>query len=124
MFWNRLSTIRTGRKRRVAFGAAAIAGLTIVGGATAANAASTPAPKPDGATTVVSVDGASDLTTVRQGDGPHSVPIKPRIGSGKPSLVEVPGAAPDFDSVQTQQPTPIDGVPQSTDKDGKTTARR
>jgi hypothetical protein len=142
---NRLSTIRTGRKGRVALGlgAAAIIGVAIVGGAAAANASSTPASKPDGAPivvpvdgaptlvpvdgapTVVPVDGAPDLTKVRQGDGPHSVPIKPRIGSGTEelSLVEVPGAAPDFDSVQEDTATAIDAVPQPIDT-GTTTLRR
>ena len=122
---NRLSTIRTGRKGRVALGlgAAAIISVAIVGGAAAANASSTPASKPDGAPivvpvdgapTVVPVDGAPDLTKLRQGDGPHSVPIKPRIGSGTEelSLVEVLGAAPDFDSVQEGTATAIDAVPQ------------
>jgi hypothetical protein len=136
-----LSTIGTGRKARVALalGAAAITGVAILGGAAAANAASTPEPKPaahstDGAPAVVAVDGAPDLTKVRQGDAPHSVPIKPRIDGGttsddsitldeEPTLVEVPGAVPDLDSVEVGNATAVDAVLEPVG-DGTTTARR
>jgi hypothetical protein len=56
---NRLSTIHTGGKGRVALALGAVAS---VGGAAAANAVSTSAPKPDGPSTVVAVDGAPGLT--------------------------------------------------------------
>jgi hypothetical protein len=101
---NRLSSIRTGRKGRVALavGAAAAAGLAIIGGATAANAGTAPAPQPatqttgeaptlvpvDGAPIVVGGDGAPILVPV---DGaPTLVPVK-----GAPDLTKVrPGGAP------------------------------
>jgi hypothetical protein len=160
---NRRLTIRTGRKGRVALalGAVAIAGLTILGGAATANAASTPAPKPAAHTTtddapVIYVDCDPDLTAVQQGNGrhsnplrlatdsdadeptvvavncapslpggAHSIPMKPSIDGGteQPTLVEVPGAVPDLDNVQAEEPVAVGAVPQPIGE-GKTTAKR
>jgi hypothetical protein len=95
----RLSSIRTSRKARVALalGAAVVSGVAIVGGAAAANAA--PAPHTtDTAPAVVAV--------------PEDT-----------SLVEVPGAVPDLDSVEIGTATPVDAVPVPIG-DGTTTARR
>ena len=151
----RLSTFRTGRKGRIALalGAVAVAGVTIVSGSAAANAASTPAPKPaahtTGKTTAVVVDCDPSLAPVRQAErvqtrpsqdaptviavscaasrpsGPHSIPQKPRTGSGpdQPSLVEVPGAPAGLSSVRIEKPTAIEAVPQPIGQ-GRTTARR
>jgi len=81
-------TIRTGRKGRVALalGAAAIAGLAVVGGATAANAAPAPAPKPaaaqvTGEAPAIFVDCAPDLTAVQQGNGVSLQSVKPPTGT-------------------------------------------
>jgi hypothetical protein len=94
----RLSSIRTGRKARVALalGAAVVSGVAIVGGAAAANAA--PAPHITDTAPVVAV--------------PEDA-----------SLVEVPGAVPDPDSVEIGIATPVDAVPVPIG-DGTTTARR
>jgi len=145
----RLSIFGPGRKRLgLAAGAAAIAALTIVGGAAAANAASAPAPKPGthttgGEPTVVAVNCAPDLGGVRPGEakplpdqpvvddanGPTLVAVDcdleltPADGDG-PSIVEVPGAVPDLDHVQPGEATELDAVPQPIGDGGKTTAKR
>ena len=151
----RLSTFRTGRKGRVALalGAVAVTGVTVLSGSAAANAASTPAPKPaahtTGKTTAVVVDCDPGHATVRQAErvpahpstdaptviavncasnqpnGPHSIPQDPRTSSGpnQPSLVEVPGAPAGVSSVRIEKPTAVEAVPQPIGQ-GRTTARR
>lgn len=145
----RVSIFRPGRKRlALAAGAAAIAALTIVGGAAAANAATAPAPRAGTHTTgeaptVVGVNCAPDLGGVRpaaakpvpgrpvagDANGPAVIAVDcdpdltPADGDG-PGLVEVPGAVPDFDQVQPGTAKELGAVPQPVDGGGRTTAKR
>jgi len=137
---------RSGRTRfGLATGAAAIAALTIVGGPAAAHAASTPAPKSGAhATTdepaVVAVNCAPSQGGVQPGQA-KPLPNKPVVDAkgstvvavdcdpelteaGGPTVVEVPGAKPDFAHLQPGTATAIDVVPQPVGGEGKTTAKR
>ena len=130
----------------VASGAAALA---IVGGAAAANASSGPSTTPHAPNTVVTpVDGAPDLSKVKQGtaveDGSAPVvvgesgttatgttlvevpggPALVEVPGGGLSVVEVPGAAPDLSKVKPGVAQELPDEPQVVGGGGKTTARR
>jgi len=100
-------------------GAVAVAGLVVVGGAAAANAAATPAPP-----ALVAVDGSPDMSKVQPGElspaAPHPAVV---VGDGTAvTLTEVPGAVPDISQVEIVEPTEADGVPVVVG-DGGTTAK-
>lgn len=142
---NVLHLPRSGRRRLALAAGVAIATLTVVGGPAAANAASTPAPRSGAHTTtdepvVVGANCAPYLGGVKPGratplpdkpvaddaSGPTVVAVycDPDADADAPSIVEVPGAKPDFDHVQAGQATPVDAVAQPVGGGGRTTTKR
>ena len=131
----------------VASGAAALA---IVGGAAAANASSGPSTTPHAPNTVVTpVDGAPDLSKVKEGKAveigsapvvvgesgttgagptlvevPDGGPALVEVPGGGLSVVEVPGAAPDLSKAKPGVAQELPDKPQVVGGGGKTTARR
>jgi hypothetical protein len=144
-----LSIKQAGRTRRVvlALGAATLVGGGIFASTAAADAASTPARPAHQTTglapTLTAVKGAPDLAKVKpahptktKGNSCASTvspahPIKPVscgddggvTTAGGPSLVEVPGAAPDMSKVKMATGKPLD-LPIHVVGSGTTTARR
>jgi len=113
---NRLSAVRISRKGRVglALGAAAIAGLAILGGAAAANAASTPGPKPD-----------TQEAVLDNGPGPDmsGVPIVDVTLEPVQEAVLDDGPAPDMSGVPIMEATAVSDAPETIGQGG-TTAQR
>jgi len=111
----------------IAFASGAAA-LAIVGGAAAANASSGPSTTPHAPNTVLTpVSGAPDLSKGEKGkavEGGKVVSAGTGTTGDGPTLVEVPGAAPDMSKVKPGVAVELPDKVQVIGGSGKTTARR